>query len=723
MYYPLFAVFVHSEIICHRRPHRLLSDLFLHQVNRHGPGSGTGGSTMKSARVGFYFLKSLVCTVVALLAAFSAEAQDAVTPLGEGTDGNPYQISQLGHLVWIHENVDVSAGKYYALQNDIDAFDTTNWHDGCGFTPIGNDSTPFGGTFAGNGFAISGLLIDRSATYYVGLFGYVGSVGVVSDLSLTGILMAGDYYVGMLAGRSDGTVSGCRVEGPVTGGFYVGGLVGINYGRVSRCAASVSVTGNTYVGGLVGFDYYGTIDGCSATGSVSGALSVGGLAGTLYSGNTMSNCTASCEVTGGEYAGGLVGNIYAGGTLLHNCSASGEVSGSYYVGGLVGVIDLFVSSTIIKCYATGDVTATRDGVGGLVGGIFGVCSVIRCYATGDVTGNNWVGGLVGSSGAELFNCYARGSASGNNVIGGLMGRNYGSVNRCYAAGPVIGTYFPPLVGGLVGQNQNSVGSSYWDTNTSGQAASSGGTGYDTAAMMQQATFEGWDFTNVWAIVENETYPVFATWIIGVSGVLAFGEVPTGQTATAVMTITNSGNAALTISGIDYPAGFSGAWSGILAPGEATNVTVTFSPVAAVSYGGTVTVNSDKTEGTDTIDIWGAGVVAPTPGQICFAAATYAAQEGVKRKIVVRRINGSDGTVSVQYTTKAKTALAGQDYLTQSGTLTWTNGQTASQTIKLAIPIDGKKEPNETFQVLLKNPVGTTLAAPAKTTVTISGNSK
>ena len=43
----------------------------------------------------------------------------AVAPSGGGTAGNPYQISQLEHLVWMGETVAASAGKYYTLQNDL----------------------------------------------------------------------------------------------------------------------------------------------------------------------------------------------------------------------------------------------------------------------------------------------------------------------------------------------------------------------------------------------------------------------------------------------------------------------------------------------------------------------------------------------------------------------------------------------------------------------------
>ncbi len=100
-------------------------------------------------------------------------------------------------------------------------------------------------------------------------------------------------------------------------------------------------------------------------------------------------------------------------------------------------------------------------------------------------------------------------------------------------------------------------------------------------------------------------------IIGLGGSLAFGSVLTNTTATNTLTIANSGNSPLTVSGISYPAGFSGAWSGSLPPNGSQNVTVTFAPTAATSYSGTVTVNSDATSGVTTTIASGAGVATPT----------------------------------------------------------------------------------------------------------------
>ena len=65
------------------------------------------------------------------------------------------------------------------------------------------------------------------------------------------------------------------------------------------------------------------------------------------------------------------------------------------------------------------------------------------------------------------------------------------------------------VGGLVGYREaGSFERCYWDTETSGQAASVGGEGRTTAQMRQQSTYDGWDFTAAWGLApdQNAGYP-------------------------------------------------------------------------------------------------------------------------------------------------------------------------------------------------------------------------
>lgn len=117
-------------------------------------------------------------------------------------------------------------------------------------------------------------------------------------------------------------------------------------------------------------------------------------------------------------------------------------------------------------------------------------------------------------------------------------------------------------------------------------------------------------------VATNTIPVtlivtpFNTRIIGLNGNLAFGNVVTNTTATRTLTITNSGNSTLTVSGISFPSGFSGNWSGTIAAAGSQDVSVTFSPIAAASYGGNLTVYSDATSGIITNNASGIGIFLP-----------------------------------------------------------------------------------------------------------------
>jgi formylglycine-generating enzyme required for sulfatase activity len=73
-----------------------------------------------------------------------------------------------------------------------------------------------------------------------------------------------------------------------------------------------------------------------------------------------------------------------------------------------------------------------------------------------------------------------------------------------------------------------------------------------------------------------------------------------------MTIQNMGNSTLTVSGIDYPAGFSGDWSGTILGGGSQDIVVTFSPMALQNYSGTIKVSSDRTSGINMLYCSGVG---------------------------------------------------------------------------------------------------------------------
>ncbi|MBU6400948.1 MAG: choice-of-anchor D domain-containing protein, partial [Verrucomicrobia bacterium] len=98
-----------------------------------------------------------------------------------------------------------------------------------------------------------------------------------------------------------------------------------------------------------------------------------------------------------------------------------------------------------------------------------------------------------------------------------------------------------------------------------------------------------------------------TRIISLGGDLAFGNVAVGSSAQRSLTISNSGNATLTISNLSFPSGFSGDWlAGSIPAGAVQSVTVTFAPTAVTNYGGMITASSDATSGVSGHAVSGAG---------------------------------------------------------------------------------------------------------------------
>lgn len=195
-----------------------------------------------------------------------------------------------------------------------------------------------------------------------------------------------------------------------------------------------------------------------------------------------------------------------------------QVTGFRYVGTLIGASGL--NSLISNCYATGEVIISADGIsdaksGGLIGH-FCRAQMFKCYADVDVfalSDRKQIGGLCGfaeSYGGDpalIENCYSLGTVTSDGLkVGGLVGDvsgDYATVSKCYSAGVVNGTNKK----GLIGTNSGSVEFSYWDKEASGCTDSAGGTRVETTVeMRQQATFENWDFTDIWDIVENTTYP-------------------------------------------------------------------------------------------------------------------------------------------------------------------------------------------------------------------------
>ncbi len=219
-------------------------------------------------------LKFFCLTLVLTSFAF---AQTSVTPAGTGTSANPYQIDSLPNLYWLSQTS--SAWDDTLVQtSDIDASKTSGWASNSGFSPIGNmSSTPFTGSYNGQGHIITGLTINRSEATAVGFFGYV-SGGKIDSLGLSGATVTGGTAVGIVVGYLDqGTLSNSYATGSASGGTAVGGLAGYFQGTIAQSFSLADVSGTMAIGGLVGYGISGTLSTSYFAGIVDGNSLVNGL--------------------------------------------------------------------------------------------------------------------------------------------------------------------------------------------------------------------------------------------------------------------------------------------------------------------------------------------------------------------------------------------------------------------------------------------------------------
>lgn len=392
----------------------------------------------------------------------------------------------------------------YALGRSIDATGAAAFNAGAGFAPVGDTAAgAFTGQFNGLGQTISNLTINNNAS------------------------------------------------GNGTGLF--GATTGAAISNVTLANANVNGANNT--GGLVGAATGGTITGVVIGGTVIGANTTGGLAAST-NGTAVSASSSSATVTGTDNIGGLVGAVEGG--SVSTSSATGSVNGGNAVGGLIGIAQ---DTTLTQLYATGSVTSTGTYAGGLIGAFGGdgpapaAATLSQSYATGSVNGPGgngpaYAGGLLGlvSNDATVTDSYATGLVNGSTAAGGLIGQlstvpavgatppasNPTTITNVYATGYVLG---PGARGGLIGNVTGAlqtVTNAYWDTQTTGQAASAGGLGTgQTTAQLQGALPVG--FTPaVWGRQAANTYPYlnwrFPNGILAPSGFVrdATGAVIAGE---------------------------------------------------------------------------------------------------------------------------------------------------------------------------------------------------
>lgn len=259
-----------------------------------------------------------------------------------------YQVADAFQLFWfaglvngtLTDGTEQNTSASAVLTADIELSGET-------WTPIGSESTPYTGTFDGQGYTISGMTIENAESYS-GLFGNV--TGTVRDFTVTGsITITGDETVSRVGGAvgSLGTAS-------------VGGTVS---GVTSKVNITVSA-GNDHIGGVVGSmpeNSSPTVESCVYTGNITVTVeagSVAGIVGYIRTG-TIQNCAnqggISINTGGNGSVGGILGYCNNGKIYIRNCYNSGSIAaeGTANVGAIVGQNKSNQATVSNCCYLTG----------------------------------------------------------------------------------------------------------------------------------------------------------------------------------------------------------------------------------------------------------------------------------------------------------------------------------------------------------------------------------
>ena len=298
------------------------------------------------------WLVTMLLLVMAILMPYGGAWAQTKPSSGDGSVDNPYKISTAAELAWFRDYVNEGNTSACAkIADDVKAIDmSTVCHAAdaakntkeLSWTPIGNESNKYIGTFNGNGKIIRNLYINATSDK-TGFFGYATD-GSIKNITFDNAKVKSiDFYTGILAGYA----GSCFIE---------------NIKTLANC----SVKSYSYTGGIAG-NACGNISNCENHAMVEGTDGVGGFAGRYDSSNkSITSCANYGAITGADSeVGGMVGQFISG--TIQNSANYGDITGTYNVGNLMGYAD---ECNLKNVLGTGNVTATSiEETGLLVGSV------------------------------------------------------------------------------------------------------------------------------------------------------------------------------------------------------------------------------------------------------------------------------------------------------------------------------------------------------------------
>ena len=327
-----------------------------------------------------------------------------------------------------------------------------------GFYQVTTDAiilqSPSSNVSPGNFEAISGFIYDASEVDSMTL-NTISVAGQVNGSSLvSGILSKGDNITQLTldsvtnnsrlistlgAGGLIGTIENSsttitnsmnsgNIESPLSGGLVYGSAnsslsitdshnFGDIFARVDQILRLPDNAANPFeneaelalIGGIIGlfFDesntHLFTLTNVTNQGNLSGPGAFVGGIGAFVSANkstvNLTHVSNSGMIQGTHYVGGILGFIQSENLIMDTLYNEGHIQGASHVGGLIGKIDTFTGSLNIASNQ-GDVTASGDRVGGIIGFIdtddsLAPFALSQIQQHANVSGFDVVGGLMG----------------------------------------------------------------------------------------------------------------------------------------------------------------------------------------------------------------------------------------------------------------------------------------------------------------------------------------
>lgn len=391
--------------------------------------------------------------------------------------------------------------------------------------------------------SVTGSIASIAPSYDACTYSCGGLVGVcsgseISNCSVINASISGMNSVGGLIGTEEAsTITDSKVENAIINGSKntVGGFVGRSYIKLetkstatdfsayTNCHASANITSEFgQVGGFVGRIEYSVFNNNNPTNYNYPKATINA---------DFTKCSASGTITcsRGDNVGGFIGDNY--------------VQTGRYTTNDVAAVNIKISD----CLSLVNVRAQNsNNVGGFMG-----CSVKNtqlsatnsraigtysfqisdCYANGDIYGASCVGGFGGTmTQVNIQKCYASGRVSGTDKVGGLIGSATGGVTltRSISLSPSVNAssdYAGRVYGSSTGSNDyGTLGTATANKGLQTCAVtengkridcddnSKHGETYGKETMMLRATYQGlgWNFSDIWQIVETQSYP-YKSW--------------------------------------------------------------------------------------------------------------------------------------------------------------------------------------------------------------------